>query len=309
MKRIFFLIILFNFLYSYSTFSAETYVVLKVNDKIITNIDIDNEYRYLIALSPELQKVDKKKVMKLAKDSIIREKIKEEEIIKHFDITVKNKYIDRIFTNFYKRKGMNNKNEFKNYLSEYNLDIENIEKKIKIEVAWNDLIYKKFGNRLKIDEQKIKNKIRNIISDSKEQTLYFISEILFSVENYADLQKKYELIEKSILEIGFRNSANIHSISDSAKLGGEIGWIYESQLNETVKKEMLRLNIGEYTKPITMPGGFLIIKLEDKKIEKVDINFKDEFDKQIANEKNSQLSQFSEIYFKKIRKNSTISEK
>ena len=122
-------------------------------------------------------------------------------------------------------------------------------------------------------------------------------------------KKKKKLIEKRILEIGFNNSANIHSVSDSAKLGGKIGWIYESQLNEIIKKEMLSLNIGEYTKPITMPGGFLIIKLEDKKMEKIDFNFDEEFNKQIANEKNSQLSQFSEIYFKKIKKNSVISEK
>jgi len=309
MKRIFFLIILFNVFYNYQAFSLESYVVLKVNNKIITNIDINNEYRYLIALSPDLQKVDKKKVINLAKDSIIREKIKEEEIIKHFDLTVKNKFIDKIFTNFYKKRGMSSKNEFKNYLSKYNLDIKEIEKKITIEVAWNDLIYKKFGNRLKIDELKIKNKIKNILSNNKKQNIYLISEILFSVENYNDLQKKYKLIEKNILEIGFSNSANIHSISDTAKLGGKIGWVYESRLNEIVKKEMLKLNIGEYTKPITMPGGFLIIKLEDKKMKKIDFNLDEEFNKRITKEKNSQLSQFSEIYFKKIKKNSTISEK
>ena len=309
MKRIFFLVILFIFYYSWPTLSVESYVILKVNNKIITNIDINNEYRYLIALSPDLQKVDKKKVMSLAKDSIIREKIKEQEIIKHFDINVKNKFIDKIFTNFYKKMGMSSKNEFKNYLSKYNLDIKDIEKKISIEVAWNDVIYKKFGNRLEIDELKIKNKIKKTITNSKEQNIYSISEILFSAENFNEIQKKYKLIEKSILEIGFNNSANIHSISDSAKLGGKIGWIYESELNEIVKKEMASLNIGEYTNPITMPGGFLIIMLEDKKKEKIDFNFDEELNKQIANEKNSQLLQFSEIYFKKIKKNSTISEK
>ena len=184
-----------------------------------------------------------------------------------------------------------------------------IEKKITIEIAWNDLIYKKFGNKLEIDELKIKKKIKKILSNSKEQNIYSISEILFSAENFNEIQKKYKLIEKSILETGFNNSANIHSISDSAKLGGKIGWIYESELNEIVKKEMASLNIGEYTNPITMPGGFLIIMLEDKKKEKIDFNFDEELNKQIANEKNSQLLQFSDTYFKKIKKNSTISEK
>ena len=114
---------------------------------------------------------------------------------------------------------------------------------------------------------------------------------------------------KSILEIGFSSTSNIHSISDSAKLGGKIGWVNESQLNEVIKKEIINLNINEHTKPITLPGGFLIIKLNDKKIEEIKINFDQEFNKQISNEKDSQLQQFSEIYFKKIKKNSTISEK
>ena len=75
MKNFFLLIIFFNFFFNWPVYSNESYVVLIVNNNVITNVDIDNEYRYLIALSPELQNVNKETVMKLAKDSIIREKI------------------------------------------------------------------------------------------------------------------------------------------------------------------------------------------------------------------------------------------
>ena len=247
--------------------------------------------------------------MKLAKDSIIREKIKEDEIIKHYDLNIKNKFIDKIITNFYKKMGMKNINEFKNYLLKYNLNFEDIEKKIGIEAAWNDLVYMKFANRIKINELEIKNEIKKNILDRKEQNSYFISEILFTAENYEKLQKKYKSIEKSILEIGFNNTANIHSVSDTAKLGGKIGWISDSQLNETIKKEIINLKIGEYTKPVTIPGGFLIVKLNDIKKEEIDSNFDEEFNKKVNSERDSQLKNFSEIYFKKIKKNSTISEK
>ena len=87
MKYFFFLIIFFNFFCSNYIYSFESYVVLKVNNKIITNVDIDNEYRYLIALNTDLQNIDKKKVMNIAKDSIIREKIKEDELLKYFDLS------------------------------------------------------------------------------------------------------------------------------------------------------------------------------------------------------------------------------
>jgi len=308
MKKIFLILILFNFFFNWSSYANEIYVVLKVNNKVITNVDIENEYRYLIALSPNLQDVNKKTVMKIAKDSIVREKIKEDELHNHYDLSVKNKFIDKIISNFYKKMGMNNVNEFKNYLSKYNLNFEDIEMKISIEAAWNDLIYKKFANNIEINELELKKEIKKNILNRKEQNSYLISEILFTADDYEVLQKKYKTIEKSILEIGFSNTANIHSISDSAKLGGKVGWISESQLNEAIKKEMVNLKIGDHTKSITIPGGFLIIKLNDKKTEIVNLNYDEEFKKKMENERNSQLKNFSEIYFKKIKKNSTISE-
>jgi len=309
MKNFFLIVIFFNFFFNWPVYSNESYVVLIVNNNVITNVDIDNEYRYLIALSPDLQNVNKETVMKLAKDSIIREKIKEDELMKHYNLNIKNKFIDKIISNFYKTMGMKNINEFKNYLLKYNLIFEDIEKKIGIEAAWNDFIYVKFANRIKINKIKMKNEIKKNILNRKEQNSYFISEILFSAENYEELQKKYQSIEKSILEIGFKNTANIHSVSNSAKLGGIVGWISESQLNDIIKMEIINLKIDNYTKPITIPGGFLIIKLNDKKKEKINLNFDEEFNKKFNSERNSQLQNFSEIYFKKIKKNSTISEK
>ena len=309
MKNFFLLIVFFNFFFNCPVYSNESFVVLIVNNNVITNVDIDNEYRYLIALSPELQNVNKETVMKLAKDSIIREKIKEDELMKHFNLNVKNKFIDKIISSFYKKMGMKNINEFKNYLLKYNLNFKDIEKKINIEAGWNDLVYIKFANRIKINELEMKNEIKKNILDRKEQNSYFISEILFTAENYEELQKKHKSIEKSILEIGFKNTANIHSVSNSAKLGGIVGWISESQLNETIQKEIINLKIDNYTKPITIPGGFLIIKLNDKKKEVINLNFNEEFNKKVNSERNSQLQNLSEIYFKKIKKNSTISEK
>jgi len=309
MKYFFFLIIFFNFFCSNYIYSFESYVVLKINNKIITNVDINNEYRYLIALNTDLQNIDKKKVMNIAKDSIIREKIKEDELLKYYDLNIKNKYIDSILANFYKKLGMKNEKEFKSYLSKYNLSFDEIKKKIEIEAAWNDLIYSKYVSKVKIDKIKIKNKINDLLSKNKEQNVYLISEIMFNPESFEEIQKKYKLIEKSISEVGFKNTANLYSVSDSAKLGGQVGWVNETQLSEIIKKEISKLKIGEYTKPITIPGGFLIIHLDDKKTHNIYLNFDEEFEKQIAYEKNTKLEQYSKIYFKKIKKNSIISEK
>ena len=308
MKRILFLLFFFHIFSNYIAFAKETHVVLKVNNEIITNIDIKKESRYLVALSPDLKNIDKKTLMKLSKDSIIREKIKENELNKFFDLTKKNKFIDQIMRSYYQKMGIKTKDEFKNYLKNNNLKYDEVEYKIGLEAAWNDLIYNKFRNQIEIDKNKIEKELKKIILEKKKQNSYFISEILFFAENYDELQKKTGEIYKSIKEVGFYKTAIIHSISDTKKIGGKIGWINESQLNQIIKKEIIKLKIGEYTKPITIPGGLLIVNLDDKKELETNTNFDEELKKKIFNEQNSQLKQFSEIHFKKIYKNSTISE-
>ena len=67
-----------------------------------------------------------------------------------------------------------------------------------------------------------------------------------------------------------------------------------------------KLNIGEYTKPQLIPGGFLILKLNDVKKNEVSVNIEDEIKKLIKIKTNQQLNQYSNIYFNKIKKNIKI---
>ena len=309
MKYFFFLIIIFNIFFNKITYCAESYVVFKVNNQIITNVDIDNEYRYLIALNKNLQKVDKKKIMNLAKNSIVREKIKETELLIYYDLSKENKYINKIMEGFYKKLEIGSENEFKKYLLNYDLVYEEVKKKIMIEAAWNDLVYQKFSGKVKIDEEKIKKKIKSTILNKKKQKIYLISEILFNPEKTDKNISEYEKIKKSIFEIGFENSANLYSIADTSKLGGKLGWINQDQLSKSIEKEIIKLKIGEHTKPIVVPGGLLILKINDIKMQEENLDFDKEFKEQIAFEQNNQLDRYSKIYFSKIQKNSVIDEK
>ena len=124
MKYFFFIILICNIFLSKNIYSYESYVVLKVNNNIITNVDIDNEFRYLIALNKDLKNIDEKVISKLAKESIIKEKIKETELLKYYDLNKENKFMDQIIKNFYKRLGIANEPKFINYLESYNLIIQ-----------------------------------------------------------------------------------------------------------------------------------------------------------------------------------------
>ena len=303
-KIIFFIFFLFNIFTNIVQASNNVFIVMKVNNEIITNININEEYRYLIALNTDLKSLKKEEIFNLAKNSFLREKIKENELKKYFKLNQSSKYIDQTIKNLYSSLNISSEIEFKKYLSVYNLTIEDVKKKLEIEVLWNELIYTKFHKQIDIDEEKIKKKI----NENKIQKNYLLSEIFFSGENKEKINEKYNLIKKSISEIGFKNTANIYSLTESAKIGGSIGWIGENQLAKKVVNEINELQVGEFTKPINIPGGVVILKLDKKEDKKISLDFDSELKKLIEYEKNRQLNQFSTVYFNKLKFNTKIEQ-
>ena len=281
-------------------------IELQIGNEILTNIDFLNEKNYLIALNNNLKSLPKNQLKKISKQSLVREKIKKTELSKFYDLKAADKYSEQVLRDFYKRLNFKNEDEFKSYMIGYNLNIKDIKEKLKIETLWNEMIFNKYSKQIKIDEEIIKSKIKNQKKILKE---YNLSEILFQLGSDEEVLDKYELILKNIKASGFKNSANIFSISDSAKFGGEIGWVNQNQLNEKLLKEIDNLDINQLTRPIQSSSGYLIIKLNDKREKEKELNFEKTFKQMITQEKNRQLNQFSLIYFNKIKQNIFISEK
>ena len=281
-------------------------IELQIGSEILTNIDFLNEKNYLIALNNNLKTLPKNQLKRISKESLIREKIKKIELLKFYDFEKADKYTDQLLSDFYKKLNFENEDEFNSYLINYNLNISDIKEKLKIETLWNEMIFQKYNNQIKIDKEKIKTKIKNQKKILKE---YNLSEILFQLDPDEKLLDKYNLILQNIENSGFKNSANIFSISDSSKFGGEIGWINQNQLNDNLLKEIENLNINKLTKPIQTSSGYLIIKLNNKREKEKELDFEKTFKQMITEEKNRQLNQFSLIYFNKIKQNTFISEK
>ena len=286
----------------------ETSIVAKIDNKIITSYDLEIEIKYLQALSPNIKNLTKEQKINSAKESLIREKIKLNEILKYYKFGKDTNYLNTIVADTYKKLGLKSEPEFVKYLSNYDLTIDDIKKKIEIEIVWNKLIFEKYNNKVEIDLEKLKKKINEAESKLNKQEEFLLSEIVLSAENKEELDKKYKKILKSIEDVGFKNTASIYSISDTAKFGGSIGWVQGSQLSELVINELQNINPGETTKPIDIPGGLLIIKIDQKKMRKLEINFDLELKKMIQYEKNKKLNQFSLIYYKKIKNSVEIYE-
>ena len=216
--------------------SIETKIIHNIQNEIITNIDIKNEFKYLMALNNSLKELDKEKILNISNESAIREKIKKIEISRNFkEIKLNEDYSELLLKNIYSRLNLKSINEFEIYLKNYDLKIIDIEKKITIDALWNELIIKKYSSKVVINRAAIKKEIlKNGKIQSKE---YQLSEIIFEVGKKEEIEKKYKEVVKSINEIGFENSAATYSFSESAKIGGDIGWINENSLNNNIKKK------------------------------------------------------------------------
>ena len=290
-----------------NTFSIENKILVKIENQIITSLDVKNEYRYLVALSPNLKKSNKEDIIKLSKRSIIREKIKKIEIEKNFNNPeVPQQFLNQILKNVYSKIGIINLEDFKKYLKKNNVNFQDVKDKLEIEALWNQLIFLKFSSKVKINEEKLKKKIQD--DNNKFLNTYLMSEILFEIPNLKDLNNKYDEIIKTIKNEGFEFAALKYSLSPTSSLGGNLDWIAENSLNKNIIKSIKGLKINDITKPIVVPGGFLILQINDIRSTKIEVDVQNELTKLINFETNNQLNQYSKIYFNKVKKDLEVSE-
>jgi len=301
----FFFIIIFFVLIANSN-SFENKILFKVENQIITSLDVIKEYKYLISLNPNLKNANEKDIIKFSKKSIIDQKIKDIEIKKNFENPkVPEEFLEKIIKNIYTKIGISNLNDFKKYLISNGIDFKDVKKKLEIEALWNELIIFKYSSKVKIDEKKLKDEI---IKNTSFLKSYLMSEISFEVSNIQDLENKFLEISNVINNKGFDFAALQYSSSPSSNLGGKWDWINENYLNKNIKKEIMNLEINDFTKPINIPGGFLILQVNDIKNTKIEIDINKELKKLENYEKNNQLNQYSKIYFNKVKKDLEISE-
>ena len=311
-KKIFFILVFFISMIFTSFASDSINIVAKVNGKIITNFDINKEGNYLRTLNPNLLNLDKKKIFELSKNSLINEIIKKTELSKYVDLKDDNEenslMINQYLKDLYIKLNLIDEKDLENLLINNNTySIKEVKEKLKVEILWNQLIYARYGNLVKIDKVKMLKKIEKLKKEKYKE--YLLKEIVFKKKKDQDLNVLIEEIKDSISKVGFDNTANMYSISESAKFGGKIGWISENQLTGLIFNELNKMNKSEITNVIQLANNKLILKIEDIRQKNMDFNKEKELQKMIKFETNKQLNQFSRIYFDKTKVNFLIDEK
>tara|TARA_B100000900_G_scaffold412602_1_gene434740 strand:+ start:290 stop:1225 length:936 start_codon:yes stop_codon:yes gene_type:complete len=306
-KKSVILICIFFSLINISYSKIQLKIIMKIDNEIITSHDVEKEINYLKALNPKLNQIDKNEIFMIAKRSTIKEFIKKKEINKYKELNLQNPQIDDVLNNLVKNLNLENEDQLKDYFKNFNLSIEDIKRKIEIENEWKNLIYSKYIKTVKIDKERLINKIEK---NSKEKFLveYNLSEIVFTKKNDLTLNELSKRIQESIEKNGFDNTANLYSISDSSKVGGKIGWVRKNILSDQIIEKLENLKMDDYSSPLQINNNFFIFKVNEIRKVKVEINKKKELDKMILIETSRQLEKFSNIFYNKIKLNSKISE-
>ena len=275
-------------------------IVKKINNEIITNIDVDSEIKYLKTLNPNTENLKKSQIRKIAENSLVNEKIK---IIELKRLTKLN-YEDlpeEVLNNFILTIGINNLDEFKKHLLSKNLNINDVKKKIYIEWLWNSLIYTRYEKSIIINEDKIRQKVTNIAKNTEKEKRFFLYELIYNVENINKLKEKTLKIKESIENVGFESTVSIYSISETSKVGGKIGWVSQNQISEDLYQNIKNMNKGDITEPIKTLNGYMILFLKDIEIQEKKIDIEKEVKKMIDYEKNKKLKNFSLLHFNKVK--------
>jgi len=302
------LFIIFFFTFFHVSYGDTINIKVKINDEIITNLDIENEKKYLFFLNPKLVELERSKVEDLAKNSLITEIIKKIELKKIFNLNKNNKLVSKIEKKLINDRNISNVEDFKKILKERSLNYSMVREKLLIETLWNKLIYDKYKDNVVINKEELRKKIINEFNNNKKKFAYNLSEIVFSKSAGETFDEKLLKIGKSIEKVGFENTANIYSISNSSKNGGLIGWINEIQISKQINEKIRKLEVNQVTEPIKIQNGYILIKVNNKKKIQQKINIDNELDKLINKEMNAQLSNFSTIFYKKLKKNIEINE-
>ena len=305
LKYNFFFLLTILFIFFYPVKAQDVKIVAKIENNIITNIDVDKEFNYLVTLNTSLKNIDKTKVFEFAKNSLIKENIKKIEIMKFYELGNKNETVDKLIENIYRKLNFTSIDLFKDYLEINNLKFNDVYKKLEIEAVWNEMIYQLFKEKIYVNEEELKSKI---LKNKKKMESFLLSEIVINIKNKNEIDLKYNELVNHISKFGFNESVLKFSESNTKNNSGLLGWVNNNSLSKKIQNEINKIDIGQITKPILISSGMLVLKLEDKKIVELNQNLEEELEKLASFEINNQLNNFSTIHYNKIKKNFLVNE-
>ncbi len=306
MKKKLYIILFFIFINIQMPLSAKiiNLIVAKVDDKVITAFDLENEIKSFLILNNLEAKIENiKKSQNIAMNALVRKTIKKQEVEKYKVTNFSEEELNNSILNLAKKRGVS-LDELKNIFSKNNVDFNIVIEDIKTQLLWNTLIFELYSKKLNLNTIEIENELEKEISNKRIDKSYNISEI--EIQDKKSLSIVLDFIKKN----NFKTAVKKFSVSESAIMDGKLGWIKDSELSNLYSNSLKEINVGEITSPIPNLNGYVILKLNNIKIidnKKIDENDKEEIKKLIIfNKKNDKLNLYSRSHFSKLENSSLI---
>ena len=306
MKKKLYIILFFIFINIQIPLSAKiiNLIVAKVDDKVITAFDLENEIKSFLILNNLEAKIENiKKSQNIAMNALVRKTIKKQEVEKYKVTNFSEEELNNSILNLAKKRGVS-LDELKNIFSKNNVDFNIVIEDIKTQLLWNTLIFELYSKKLNLNTIEIENELEKEISNKRIDKSYNISEI--EIQDKKSLSIVLDFIKKN----NFKTAVKKFSVSESAIMDGKLGWIKDSELSNLYSNSLKEITVGEITSPIPNLNGYVILKLNNIKIidnKKIDENDKEEIKKLIIfNKKNDKLNLYSRSHFSKLENSSLI---
>ena len=306
--KIFIFVIFFSILNYTHTFAViENKIIANVNNQVISTYELKDKIKTILFLSNQSLSQKNINFAKMrAMKSLIDHKLKLEEI-NRYKISIEesadiSKYLENIASKY-----NTNKEGLRNIFNNNQIDFENYTHGIRVDFAWNNLIFSKYKEKVNLNKKEVEDELNKIIKNKKEVEEYKLSEIEILIDNIADNEKKIKEIYEQIELNGFNDTAVKFSVSSTSLEGGNLDWINSKSLSNNVYNSVKILKIGEVTKPIIKTGNIIFLKLNDRRTSSINnsniINIRNQI---INKKKNEMLSLYSNNYLSKLKNKALI---
>ena len=152
------LFVFFIFFFENKETFGNTKIVVKIDNKIISSYDIKNKINTSLKLrNLDINQANINKMKNLALQELINFRIKEKEILKYNSIDIESMDVSKQLESI----SSGNIEMFKNKFLDNGLDFDAFLYELKIQAAWQNLIFYLFNDKVQIDESSIDNELKN----------------------------------------------------------------------------------------------------------------------------------------------------
>lgn len=286
-KNINYLLFLLLFVIFNKLYATKIEILAKVNNQIITNMDLEYRLNLAIEISNIPNEIKfRKQIRQQILNLLIDENLKIQEAEK-YGILVSSAEVYSEISKLEENLKLPKDSLIKNFRRK-NIPEIVIYNQIRGQLLWNKIISYRFANNISIANQQTEEALQNFIKSSGEVE-YNISEIFISaasnnLENSSE-DKIYSIYNKI-------NSTNFTILAQQFSDGALNinNWYRESALNPEIIKTIRNLQIGDISEPIKTNSGLHIYLLNDKRKTKKIIE-------------NETLYNLSQIFFKTTEAN------